>query len=36
MSALGFIEIPFFGIIGLREMGLTSVRDFWHVASTVI
>jgi purine-cytosine permease-like protein len=25
-----------FGIIGLREMGLTSVRDFWHVASTVI
>ncbi|MCX7008264.1 MAG: hypothetical protein NTY53_13625 [Kiritimatiellaeota bacterium] len=25
-----------FGIIGLREMGLTSVGDFWHVASTVI
>jgi purine-cytosine permease-like protein len=25
-----------FGIIGLREMGLTSVQDFWHVASTVI
>ncbi len=25
-----------FGIIGLREMGLKSVGDFWHVASTVI
>ena len=25
-----------FGIIGLREMGLTSVGDFWQVASTVI
>lgn len=25
-----------FGIIGLREMGLTRVGDFWHVASTVI
>ena len=25
-----------FGIIGLRQMGLKSVGDFWHVASTVI
>ncbi len=25
-----------FGIIGLREMGLKSVGDFWRVASTVI
>ncbi|MCX7721990.1 MAG: hypothetical protein N2379_02885 [Verrucomicrobiae bacterium] len=25
-----------FGIIGLREMGLTRLGDFWHVASTVI
>ncbi len=25
-----------FGIIGLREMGLKSVGDFWNVASTVI
>lgn len=25
-----------FGIIGLREMGLTSVGDFWHVAKTAI
>jgi len=25
-----------FGIIGLREMGLTSVGDFWNVASTVV
>src|SRR5512137_1380269 len=25
-----------FGIIGLREMGLQSVGDFWHVASTVV
>ena len=25
-----------FGIIGLRQMGLTSVGDFWRVASTVI
>jgi len=25
-----------FGIIGLREMGLTSIGDFWRVASTVI
>ena len=25
-----------FGIIGLREMGLTSVGDFWRVASTVV
>jgi purine-cytosine permease-like protein len=25
-----------FGIIGLRQMGLTRVRDFWPVASTVI
>jgi purine-cytosine permease-like protein len=25
-----------FGIIGLRQMGLRSVGDFWHVASTVI
>lgn len=25
-----------FGIIGLRQMGLKSVGDFWHVASTVV
>lgn len=25
-----------FGLIGLHEMGLNSVKDFWHVASTVI
>ncbi len=25
-----------FGIIGLREMGLKSVWNFWHIASTVI
>jgi purine-cytosine permease-like protein len=25
-----------FGVIGLREMGLKSVGDFWHIASTVI
>jgi purine-cytosine permease-like protein len=25
-----------FGIIGLRELGLTSLGDFWHVAQTVI
>lgn len=25
-----------FGIIGLRQMGLRSVGDFWHVASTAI
>jgi purine-cytosine permease-like protein len=25
-----------FGIIGLRQMGLRSVGDFWHIASTVI
>ncbi len=25
-----------FGIIGLRQMGLESLGDFWHVASTVI
>lgn len=25
-----------FGIIGLREMGLTRVGDFWNIASTVI
>jgi purine-cytosine permease-like protein len=25
-----------FGVIGLREMGLTRVGDFWNVASTVI
>lgn len=25
-----------FGIIGLRELGLTSPGDFWHVAQTVI
>jgi purine-cytosine permease-like protein len=25
-----------FGIVGLRQMGLRSVGDFWHVASTVI
>jgi purine-cytosine permease-like protein len=25
-----------FGIIGLRQMGLTSLGDFWRVASTVI
>ena len=25
-----------FGIIGLRQMGLKSLGDFWHVASTVI
>jgi purine-cytosine permease-like protein len=25
-----------FGIIGLRQMGLESAGDFWHVASTVI
>ncbi|MFA6562304.1 MAG: hypothetical protein WCV00_10400 [Verrucomicrobiia bacterium] len=25
-----------FGIIGLRELGLTSFGDFWHVAQTVI
>jgi purine-cytosine permease-like protein len=25
-----------FGVIGLREMGLESVGDFWNVASTVI
>jgi purine-cytosine permease-like protein len=25
-----------FGIIGLRQMGLRSMGDFWHVASTVV
>ena len=25
-----------FGIIGLRQMGLKSVGDFWHIASTVV
>jgi len=25
-----------FGVVGLREMGLTRVGDFWHIASTVI
>ncbi|MBI5686297.1 MAG: hypothetical protein HZC54_14585 [Verrucomicrobia bacterium] len=25
-----------FGIIGLRQLGLTSLGDFWHVAQTVI
>jgi purine-cytosine permease-like protein len=25
-----------FGIVGLHQMGLNSVRDFWHVASTVV
>ncbi len=25
-----------FGVIGLRELGLTSLGDFWHVAQTVI
>ncbi len=25
-----------FGLIGLHQMGLNSVRDFWHVASTVV
>jgi purine-cytosine permease-like protein len=25
-----------FGLVGLHQMGLNSVRDFWHVASTVV
>jgi purine-cytosine permease-like protein len=25
-----------FGVVGLHQMGLNSVRDFWHVASTVV
>ncbi|MBI5387214.1 MAG: hypothetical protein HZA90_21310 [Verrucomicrobia bacterium] len=25
-----------FGLIGLRQMGLKSVGDFWHIASTVV